>query len=200
MNRVKSFVVQQPLPLPYKIDMKPGANRMKPLSWVRFSWDLTELSAASSSLPEHYQIARATSEDAIELRKVFSSSFLLDPIWNPAIGEVMLKVQGWLDSAFQSESSVCLALRHGARIIGAAILSLDPKVENHLAPGPCVLMEYRNRGFGTHLLESSLNLLREAGLTRACGIARDIAPAAKFLYPKFGGLFVVVDLATLLAA
>ena len=135
-----------------------------------------------------------------ELHKVFSSSFLLDPIWNPAIGEVMQKVQTWLDRAFDSENNVSLALRHGSRIIGAALLSLDPKIDNHLTPGPCVLMEYRNRGFGTRLLESSLHLLRDAGLAHATGIARDIAPVAKFLYPKFGGQVAPVDIATLLAA
>lgn len=203
MNRVKCFVSQidqHPLSARRKIDMKPGALNRKPLSWVRFTWDLANLPATPQQLPEHYQISRATEADANELRKVFSSSFLLDPIWNPAIGEVMLRVQSWLDHAFDAENNVCLALRHGARIIGATVLSRDPNIDNHLAPGPCVLMEYRNRGFGTHLLEGSLTLLRDAGLPRAMGIARDIAPAAKFLYPKFGGIVAAFDVATLLAA
>ena len=180
--------------------MKVEKLNMKPLSWVRFTWDLANLPVVPFHLPAHYQISRATKDDDKELHKVFSSSFMLDPIWNPAIGEVMQKVQRWLDRAFDSENQVCLALRHGSRIIGATLLSLDPKIDNHLAPGPCVLMEYRNRGFGTRLLESSLNLLRDAGLTEATGIARDIAPAAKFLYPKFGGQVAALDTASLLAA
>jgi hypothetical protein len=143
---------------------------------------------------------RATKDDATELRKVFSSAFLLDPIWNPAIGEVMQKVQTWLDRAFDSDNNACLALRHGARIIGAAVLSLDPNGDNHLAPGPCVLMEYRNRGFGARLLQSSLQLLHAAGLPRALGIARDVAPATKFLYPKFGGHIAALETSGLLAA
>lgn len=202
MSRVKCFVVHHPLPLQRKIDIdfKTDAPHMKPLHWVRFTWDLALLPATPSDLPDHYQINRATTEDAVELRKVFSSSFLLDPIWNPAIGEVMQKVQSWLDRAFASETSACLALRHGSRIIGAALLSLDPKIDNHLAPGPCVLTEYRNRSFGTLLLERSLNLLREAGLTQASGIARDIAPVAKFLYPKFGGSAAPIDITSALAA
>src|ERR1700704_2711845 len=132
----------------------------KPLSWVRFTWDLVKLAPEKTALPEHYQINRATKDDEKELRKVFSSSFMLDPVWNPAIGDVMQKVQTWLDRALDSSNNVCLALRHGARIIGASVLSLDPKIDNHLMPGPTVLMEYRNRGFGTHLLEDSLHLLR----------------------------------------
>ncbi len=56
---------------------------MKLLGWVRFWWDLSNLPPPLSQLPQHYQIAYATSEDEIGLRKVFSSSFMLDPVWNP---------------------------------------------------------------------------------------------------------------------
>ena len=52
-------------------------------------------------------------------------------------------------------------------MIGASILVPDPTRGNHLTPGPCVLMEYRNRGLGTALLEESLRQLRAAGLSRA---------------------------------
>jgi GNAT superfamily N-acetyltransferase len=166
---------------------------MKLLNWVRFEWDLAMLPGQASSLPAHYQIVPATIEDEMGLRKVFSSSFMLDPMWNPIIGEVMQTIQARLDSVFTSEGSTCLALRHGSRIIGAAVLSDDFASEDHLSPGPCISMEYRNRGFGTLLLEHSLLWLRDAGLTRASGLAPDYALAAKFLYPKFGGRMERVD-------
>jgi hypothetical protein len=173
---------------------------MKLLNWVRFTWDLTKLPLVDLALPKHYQIGPATKEDETELRKVLSSSFLLDPAWNPAIGEVMHTVQSWLDRAFASEENTLLALRHGLRIIGASILSLDPDADNHLAPGPCILMEYRNRGFGTCLLERSLKLMRDTGLSRASGIARERSPVAKFLYPKYNGLVTPVDMPVRMAA
>ena len=173
---------------------------MKLLKWVRFSWDLTKLSSEVLALPKHYQISPAKKEDETELRKVLSSSFLLDPAWNPAIAEVMQTLQSWLDRAFASDGCTCLALRHGTRIIGASILSLDPDAESHLVPGPCILMEYRNRDFGTHLLERSLNLLREGGLARAIGLARELAPVTKFLYPKFNGVVLPQSNPVLLAA
>jgi hypothetical protein len=169
-------------------------------NWVRFTWDLSELASVDSSLPEHYQISPATAEDEKELRKVFTTSFLLDPTWNPTIGEAMQTIQTWLDRAFASDKTMCLALRHGVRVIGAAVLSLDPEADNHLAPGPCILMEYRNRGFGTRLLESSLKLMREAGFAHAVGVARENSPVAKFLYPKFHGTMAAVEIAPLLAA
>lgn len=173
---------------------------MKLLNWVRFTWDLTNLPSLITDLPQHYQIGAATNEDQVGLRKVFSSSFVLDPIWNPAVHDVMRTVNTWLDHAFVSDLSTCLVLRHGHRIIGASVLSLDPNAENHLAPGPSIMMEYRNRGFGTLLFERSLKSLREAGLVRASGIARENAPVARFLYPKFGGIPEPTNLTPLLAA
>jgi Acetyltransferase (GNAT) family len=173
---------------------------MNPLGWVRFSWDLERFPDIDITLPAHYRIVRAKEQDEKELRKVFSSTFFLDPVWNPAIAETMQTIQSWLDFVFASERAVCLALRHGVRIIGAAALCIDSDAPNHLAPGPCVLMEYRNRGFGTRLLESSLKTLREAGVQRAATITRESAPVARFLYPKFYGAAEPLAGSSLLAA
>ena len=173
---------------------------MKLLNWVRFTWNLGKLPSCDLHLPAHYQIAPATVENERELRKVYSSSFLLDPIWNPVIGEIMQSIQSRLDDVFVTGNGTCLALRHGARIIGAAVLSLKFDAENHLAPGPCVLMEYRSRGFGTHLLANSLRLLRDAGLAQASALAPDYVPASKFLYPKFSSVMSTVELVPSLAA
>jgi GNAT superfamily N-acetyltransferase len=173
---------------------------MKLLKWVRFTWDLTKFTSPEVQLPAHYRIAPATVEDEMALRKVFSSSFLLDPTWNPAIGHVMQTIQSRLDAALASANCTCLALRHGTRIIGAAVLDPDPNSEDQLLPGPSISVEYRNRGFGTLLLKSSLLWLRETGLTRASALSLDYAPAAKFLYPKFSGVSRVAERMTLLAA
>ncbi len=195
MNRIKAFTT----PTSRKIDIF-YSGQSKATGWVRFTWDLANLSGECAALPEHYQIVRATAEDEPGLRKVFSSSFMLDPVWSPAIAEVMSNVQSALDGAFNDDAKICLALRHGSRIIGAALLSTDAKIDNNLLPGPTISIEYRNRGFGTLLLENSLQALRDGGLTTASGLTRDISPAAKFLYPKFGGFPTPVDHGSLVAA
>ena len=173
---------------------------MKLVNWVRFSWDLTKLPPQNRELPEHYEFAPASREDEAELRKVISRSIVLDATWNAAMQEVMQTINAWLDGAFASPTSILLALRHGTRIIGASILSPDSSGENHFTPGPCVLVEYRNRGFGTGLLEHSLRALREAGVTRAIAVSKENAPVAKFLYPKFNGVLTPGDHKPLLAA
>lgn len=169
-------------------------------NWIRFRWDLTRLPNFDAALPEHYEIGTATGENEAELRKIISSSFILDPTWNPATQDVMEVVDLWLERAFASPTTTCLALRHGLRIIGAAVISKNPQADIHLAPGPCVSMEYRNRGFGTRLLEQSLTQLHQAGLKEAAGIAHENAPATKFLYPKFNGTPTPYDPTPVLAA
>ncbi|MEO6872419.1 MAG: GNAT family N-acetyltransferase, partial [Chthoniobacterales bacterium] len=111
-----------------------------------------------------------------------------DSSWGEAIHEVNNLLDGWLARAFDPENQVqCLTLRHGGRIIGALILNSDPSSENHLSPGPCVVLEYRNRGLGAALLGEALRVLREAGLTRARARAKVNSPVARFLYSKFNG-------------
>lgn len=163
---------------------------MKLVRWVRFNWDLEKLPAIGNALPEHYHFAPAMPADEVDVRAVVARSFAHDTAWGDAIHEVEAMLDGWMERAFELESGggQCLTLRHGLRIIGATILLPNPAAEYHLAPGPCVLMEYRNRGVGTALLAEALYRLREVGLTRACARAKDNSPVAKFLYPKFNGV------------
>jgi hypothetical protein len=161
-------------------------------NWIQFRWDLTQLPKFEAKLPEHYEIGAATADDETELRKIISASFVLDPAWNATTQEVMETIEPWLERAFASPVN-CLALRHGVRIIGAAVISPEPDAKIHLSPGPCVSMEYRNRGFGTRLLEQSLLRLKEAGLIEAIGVTLENAPATKFLYTKFSSTSLPQD-------
>ncbi|MFN2621400.1 MAG: N-acetyltransferase family protein [Chthoniobacterales bacterium] len=173
---------------------------MKLSNWIRFTWDLTQLPPFENALPEHYEIGPATTDDETELRKIISSSFVLDPMWSPELQEVTEKIEAWLESAFASSHCVFLALRHGTRIIGASVLSTKPDADMHLIPGPCISTEYRNRGFGTRLLEQALTRLREAGVTQAAGVAKENVPASKFLYPKFNATSSPYDFTPLIPA
>jgi hypothetical protein len=167
---------------------------MKLVQWVRFTWDLDTLAPLGDTLPEHYHFVAATGADEKELRAVITRSFAHDTSWGDAIHEVNDMIDEWLLRAFAPEDGgICLALRHGLRMIGASILIPAPAAENHLSPGPCVLMEYRNRGLGTALLGESLRRLRAAGLSRAIGHTKSNAPVAKFLYPKFNGMLAPGD-------
>ena len=173
---------------------------MKSINWIQFTWDLSALPEVQVELPEHYQISTATPDDEKELRRVISSSFTLDPDWNPSMKQVAETIETWLDRADDAGTSVYLALRHGVRIIGAAVVLIDPAADNHLSPGPCILTEYRNRGFGTRLLERSLGILREAGLPRAFAIGKESSPVTKFLYTKFNSAQAPHDISSVLAA
>ncbi len=161
---------------------------MNLLNSIRFTWDLRGLVLPDSQLPEYYELGNAAAEEEKEVQKVVSSSFALDSVWNGDIQEIDRLVETWFEVAFKGDTNICVVLRHGLRIIGAALLAPDPNAENHLAPGPCILPEYRSRGFGTHLLGYSLLTLRNAGCAQAVTLAKENTPAAKFLYTKFNGV------------
>lgn len=161
---------------------------MKLVHWVRFTWDLQQLPPLGIALPDHYHFRDAGSEDEKELRAVITRSFAHDTSWGDSIHEINSLVDGWLARGFsENGGAIFVALRHGQRIIGASVSFTDPSLEDQLAPGPCVLMEYRNRGLGTALLGESLRRLRESGLTHAHARAHTNSLVAKFLYPKFSG-------------
>jgi GNAT superfamily N-acetyltransferase len=177
-----------------------GGAGMKLFKWSQFTWDLQKLPALQTALPSHYKISPAQAGDEMALRKVFSSSFLLDPAWNSAIGHVMRTIQSRLDAALASDAQTCLALRHGQRIIGAVVLHPDAAVGEQFAIGPSILVEYRNRGLGLQLLHAALEWLKDAGMTRATAISLEHTPATKFLYPKFDSVVERVEPVVLLAA
>ena len=75
-------------------------------NWIRFRWDLTQLPKFDAELPEHYEIGPAAAEDETELRKVISSSFVLDPTWNPATQDVMEAIELQAAGAYDLKTSI----------------------------------------------------------------------------------------------
>jgi Acetyltransferase (GNAT) family len=160
---------------------------MKITRWVSFAWDLTKVDLPELTMPRHYRISLAGAEDQQELQRVINKSLALDPSWNATLHDVKATVTASIARALSVESTLRLTLRHGTRIIGGTLLAPEANASEHLVPGPCILMEYRNRGLGTLLLGAALRHLREAGLARAYAVTREGSPVARFLYPKFGG-------------
>jgi GNAT superfamily N-acetyltransferase len=160
---------------------------MKTTRWATFSWDLAKVPLPELTVPRQYRIELTEAEDQEELQRVINKSLALDPSWNAALPDVKATVSASIARVLATESTQRLALRHGARIIGGTLLVPDASVSEHLVPGPCILMEYRNRGLGTLLLAAALRQLRETGVTRACAITREGSPVARFLYSKFSG-------------
>lgn len=158
----------------------------KPVSkWLGFAWELNEQLDLEKPTPRSYGIKLVKEEDREELREVIDKSIALDPSWNSSLHEIRPWIDRTIEEVMGKESAAFLALRHGSRIIGATIL--DCAMEEQFAIGPCVLVEYRNRGFGTQLLAAALRHIRGTGAGRAAAITRDASLAARFLYPKFGG-------------
>ncbi len=153
---------------------------MKKTRWVNFVWDLAETKLPAIRAPRQFRLSLIKAAERRQLQEVIEKSFALDPGWNAALHMIDAQVKSSIAAAFNSESASWLALQHGARIVGGTLLMSDPVGPAQLLPGPCILMEYRNRGLGTLLLSSALHHLRDAGMTRACARTRGCSPAARF--------------------
>ena len=158
---------------------------MKLIRWLRFSWDLARL-PAGPEIDSHYRIRPAERAEQETVRAVIHRAFTLDPEWANVLNQTLARIDSLLGGIFHHHDVTCLIATHGSRIIGTSPLLISDENEKHLLSGPCILIEYRNRGIGSALLHRSLAVLREAGLARANGVTKENTIAAKFIYPKFG--------------
>ncbi len=157
------------------------------ISWIRFEWDLTGLPVVSDKDIAPFILRPAEKGEEDTIQKVAASAFSMDTAWGDARSFITERVTKNIAESFDREIPSCVVLQHGSRIIGVSALNLG-EVENNLPTGPCILHEYRSRGLASLLLQASLLTVRDAGLGRAYGIVRERTPAARFVYPKFGGV------------
>lgn len=159
---------------------------MKLTNWLKFIWDLKSFEAPKADLPSYYAIRRAARNEEEVVRKAIFSAFSLDSDWSDSLNRIWPTLNEQIGDIFNSKEPKCLVMTHGTRIIGASLLSTDSNASNQVISGPCILVEYRNRGLGSKLLAASLSFLKEAGLEVVSGITKKSIPAAKFVYHKFG--------------
>jgi len=161
---------------------------MRLVRWKRFTWNLHTLPPPAHQLPGYLQVRPAGRDDEKGVTHLVFTAFTLDATWSDSLKTFREWLELSLHSAFAREDLPALVVAHGPRIIAASVLHSEADAESHLISGPCVLPEYCNRGIGSTLLHLSLSQLREAGLATAHAVTKENAPAAKFVYPKFGSI------------
>jgi len=166
---------------------------MRLTEWVQYTWKLKTLATDAPKLASRYTVEAATPEDRDLLLAAVTRSMSMEPSWSDDLAARVKLAEDIVQTAFPAGEVTFVAIKHGARIIGAAgIRDAGDKVSN-LPLGVCVLNEYRCRGLGTFLLHESLRRLKERGLEEARLVTRKGVPADKYLYPKFGSERVVLS-------
>jgi GNAT superfamily N-acetyltransferase len=161
---------------------------MQTKTWLKFTWELGAIEEPNDEpfLPLQRRIAQA--EEEPEVVDVLAKSTGLDS----SLGEAGRALQHYFTAlaprVFRQKQHQSMAIFHGERIIGASVYLTSAEEDYHLASGPCVLSEYRSRGLGSWLLQSSLWELQELGLQKVSGVCKQHSVLAKYLYPKFGGV------------
>ena len=156
--------------------------------WLRFTWaPLKAPALVQGNLgDETFRMARR--EEAEEVLRVIQLSLAMDAGWNDSLVAVQEFLRSTVARLFNTEDPLCLVIPKGNRLIAASLLDPSETASSHLVSGPSVLMEYRNRGIGGRLLQASLSTLQDRGLSRITAITRANTVAARFVYPKFGGV------------
>lgn len=147
----------------------------------------------TASLPpldqNFFLVRRAQVAEKEKALQVALLSLNMSTEWHDGAETVAAFIEKTAQRAFaENQEASCLVATHGGRIIGVSLLDCDLEASFHLVSGPWVLMEYRNRGIGSLLLHASLQELAERGVTEARGKTRANGIAARFVYPKFGGV------------
>lgn len=156
--------------------------------WQRFHWDLDKGLSDSRPVQPPFIFREAEAGDLDAVLKTVSSALLMERAWTGSNTEFSANLDERCEKAFEGDEPACVVVQHGSRIIGASVLDLAVDADTHLITGPCVLHEYRSRGLGSALLQQSLERLYREGLRRATALARVNSTAARFVYPKFGGV------------
>jgi len=174
--------------LPDRVSPDLSDNRIfVMISWLCFEWQTHNLPDVSS-LVAPLVVRAAKKSDFEAVAKVLKSAFSADSAWGDVNRSVAVKLAAATEEVFSEEEPHCVVIVHGTRIIGASLLDVGAEAPNHLLSGPCILHEYRNRGLASALLAASLDHLCQNGIQLARGITRANSLAARFVYPKFGGV------------
>ncbi len=160
--------------------------------WNHFVWQTASFSTPLILNPP-FSVRRARLEEKEKATQVALLSLKMNTEWHDATDVASACIKEAAEAAFfEGSEPSCLVIAHGQRIIGVSILNLHSDAPYHLATGPWVLMEYRNRGLGSALLHASVQELAQHGLTEARGMTRANSITARFVYSKFGGIMSAV--------
>ena len=161
---------------------------------VRFEWDLAKVPTLPAPLPPKHEIKVQANPEVESLWDAMQRSFLNESAW-------MVSLESHLDpmrrKIFPEGKPLVgmdiLVLQHGLRVVGVSAVLAVAGEGPQLLSGIVLEYEYQRRGLGSALLLASLRHCAEKGLETAAVVTRVGVPAARYLYPKFGGRSAVVD-------
>ncbi len=158
---------------------------MNLIRWAEFQWDLAALPPYEAKLPARLHLEVVGLQDAKTVENVMHRSLAGETEWSVNLNARQSLVTEAIQVFVPKGEVTMLAIKDGARIIGAVLVSERTETFEPLVAGVCVLVEYRCRGFGTALLYAALAYLKEKGATTAKITTRSNLPSSKYLYPKF---------------
>ena len=168
--------------------MRSNRSHMKSVRKVRYEWDLTKVPTQFPSLPAKHEIKEVKEYDVEAIWEGLQKTFLNEKGWIIGLDAHLEELRRRLFPEGKPLAGMeLLVLMHGPRVVGVSAVYPVPGEGPQLLSGVTIDYEYQRRGLGTALLQATLRHLADKGLETVSVVTRETVPAAKFLYPKFGG-------------
>src|ERR1700733_10227597 len=90
--------------------------------WVQFTWDLKNLPAEAPKLASRYTVEASPLEDRSLLLAAVSRSYSMEAAWSDDLKERVKLAEEIVDVAFPAGEVAFIAIKHGARVIGASAI------------------------------------------------------------------------------
>jgi ribosomal protein S18 acetylase RimI-like enzyme len=136
-------------------------------SWVRYSWDLTDLTGADQQPPSGFHLAVAARRDEATILQVVLEAYGSDPAWAEMLPAIERRMRARVAETLGRPSCEYITLTQQNRPAAVSGIAREHWTDQNLLTGVCVRPEFQRRGLGTFLLGHSLERLRRMGLATA---------------------------------
>lgn len=155
--------------------------------WVRYTWDLQELSP-DFAIPLGYSFRSVARSEANVAIDVVLSAYKSDPVWWPLMTGIEQRLTERILTTLGMPDTDYLAIEYEDNLVAISGVAKSHWTGQNLLTGICVLPTHQRRGLGKRLLGLSLRRLRAMGLRRAIVYTENGSLADRKLYTLFGSV------------
>ena len=155
--------------------------------WVRYTWDLQELSS-DFAVPMSYSYRSVSRSEAAVVIDVVLSAYKSDPVWQPLMADIEQRLTERILTTLGVPETDYLAMENDDKLFAISGLAKSHWTGQNLLTGICVLPKHQRRGLGKCLLGLSLRRLRAMGLSRAVVYTENGSLADRKVYTLFGSV------------
>ena len=161
--------------------------RDKKTIWVRYTWDLPNLSL-NLQKPPNYLFRSVQPTELNAATATVLAAYTSDAVWGHQIERIRERMAERITSTLGRAGSEYIAAEFRGSLVAISGVAKSHWTDQNLLTGVCVLPEHQRRGLGSYLLGLSLSWLSGMGLLQARVYTQAGSVADCKIYPLFGSM------------